>query len=192
LRRSLDIGADRDVVVYPGDLEFGGGAERVAQLVAPLRDKLPNVVVVFACRQKTAAAGDVLRKIQDQLNPDSVRFAGELPSLPTLLALSRLVVFPVEQLFAKVDIPIALLEAMSLGVPLVVPTEGPVAELVSAERVPLQDNVAWVRACTELLSPGPMWEMIRTRQRVQLESEFAAKVVAARYEDLYQQVLDQR
>ena len=61
-----------------------------------------------------------------------------------------------------------------------------------AHRVPHQDNGAWVRACSELLGAGPMWEMIRTRQRAQLESEFAAKVVAARYEDLYQQLLDQR
>jgi len=118
-----------------------------------------------------------------------VRFAGELPSLPVLLATSKLVVFPVAELFAKVDIPIALLEAMSLGIPVVVPEEGPVAELDSAQRVPLQDNAAWLRACLELLSPGPMWETIRTRQRVQLESEFAAKVVAARYEDLYQRLL---
>lgn len=189
LRRQLEIGAEDDVVTYPGDLEFSGGAQRVRDLVQPLLEAHPRALVVFACRQKTAAAADAQRALQTQLDPARVRFAGELPSLPVLLAASKLVVFPVADLFAKVDIPIALLEAMSLGVPLVVPDQGPVAELESAVRVPLQDNVAWVRACSELLAPGPMWETIRTRQRVQLESEFAAKVVAGRYEDLYQRVL---
>jgi hypothetical protein len=189
LRRELDIAEDHEVITYPGDLEFSGGAQRVASLVKPLVEAHPRALVVFACRQKTAAAASVLQALQAQLNPAQVRFAGELPSLPVLLASSKLVLFPVAELFAKVDIPIALLEAMSLGVPLVVPTEGPVAELTSARRVPLQDNAAWVRACSELLLQVPMWEMIRTRQRVQLESEFAAKVVAARYEDLYQRVL---
>lgn len=189
LRRQLDIPPHHDVVTYPGDLEFSGGAQRVAALVKPLVEAHPRVTVVFACRQKTVAAAEALRQVREQVDPAHVRFAGELPSLPVLLATSKLVVFPVAELFAKVDIPIALLEAMSLGIPVVVPEEGPVAELDSAQRVPLQDNAAWLRACSDLLSQGPMWEMIRTRQRVQLESEFAAKVVAARYEDLYQRVL---
>lgn len=192
VRRTLGIAKDRDVVVYPGDLEFSGGAERVARLVEPLLEQHPRALVVFACRQKTPAAKAALERLEAQVNPAQVRFAGELPSLPALLAGSRVVLFPVTELFAKVDIPIALLEAMHLGVPLIVPTEGPVAELSGACRVPHQDNAAWVRACSELLASEPMWEMIRTRQRVQLESEFAAKVVAARYEDLYQQLLDQR
>lgn len=189
LRRWLDVAPEAELVTYPGDLEFSGGAERVAAMVEPLVQARPGVIVVFACRHKTPAAADVVQQLQGRLDPAKVRFAGELPSLPVLLAASRLVVFPATQLFAKVDIPFALLEAMSLGVPLLVPTEGPVAELTSAVRVPLQDNTAWVRSTSELLSEVPMWEMIRTRQRVQLESEFAAKVVAARYEDLYQRVL---
>lgn len=189
LRRSLDVADDQVLITYPGDLEFSGGAQRVASMVRPLVEAHPRALVVFACRQKTAAAADALAALKAQLNPAQVRFAGELAGLPVLLATSKLVLFPAAELFAKVDIPIALLEAMSLGVPLVVPDEGPVAELVSAHRVPLQDNAAWVRACSELLLEVPMWEMVRTRQRVQLESEFAAKVVAARYEDLYQRVL---
>lgn len=189
LRRQLDVALDAELVTYPGDLEFSGGAERVAAMVEPLVQARPNVIVVFACRHKTPAAAGVLQQLKARLDPSKVRFAGELPSLPVLLGTSRLVVFPAAQLFAKVDIPFALLEAMSLGIPLVVPEEGPVAELTSAVRVPLQDNAAWVRSSSELLSQAPMWEMIRTRQRVQLESEFAAKVVAARYEDLYQRVL---
>lgn len=192
VRRTLGIEKDRDLIVYPGDLEFSGGAERVARMVKPLLEQHPRALVVFACRQKTPAAKAALQRLEAQVDPAQVRFAGELPSLPALLAGSRVVLFPVTELFAKVDIPIALLEAMHLGVPLIVPTEGPVSELRSAHRVPHQDNGAWVRACSELLVAGPMWEMIRTRQRAQLESEFAAKVVAARYEDLYQQLLDQR
>lgn len=189
LRRKLEIEPSRDIVTYPGDLEFSGGAERVADLVSPLLAAHPKAVVVFACRQKTESAAQVLHRLAARLDPTQVRFAGELPSLPALLAASKLVVFPVTQLFAKVDIPIALLEAMSLGVPVVVPTEGPVAELSSAYRVPLQDNAGWLRACTELLTVAPMWEMIQTRQRAQVQGEFAAKVVAGRYEDLYQRVL---
>lgn len=192
VRRSLGIEPEQPIVVYPGDLEFSGGAQRVAELAQPLVTLHPRAVVVFACRQKTPAAADVLRRLEQTMPRERVRFAGELPSLPTLLATSQVIAFPVEQLFAKVDIPIALLEAMSLGVPVVVPTEGPVAELKSAERVPLSDAEGWVRACSQLLSSRAMWESVQARQRVQLEAEFTAKVVAGRYEDLYQRVLARR
>lgn len=192
VRQRLGLDTDQPIVVYPGDLEFSGGAVRVADMVEPFVTLHPRVVVVFACRHKTPAAADVLRRLEQRLPREQVRFAGELPSLPALLAASQVVVFPVEQLFAKVDIPIALLEAMSLGVPLIVPTEGPVAELTSAERVPLSDAEGWVRACSGLLSSRGRRESIQARQRVQLEAEFAAKVVAGRYEDLYQRVLARR
>lgn len=189
LREQLKIAAGHKLVVYAGDLEFSRGAERVCQLAEALRARRNDVVVVFACRQKTPNAAAIATRLQSNLDPQVVRFCGELPSLATLLAQTDVMVFPVEELFAKVDIPIALLEAMDLGVPVVVPTEGPAAELTACSRARKDRASEWAEVVSELLdNPTHRAEVVASQHR-QVAAEFAAKVVAAQYEDLYQRLL---
>jgi glycosyltransferase involved in cell wall biosynthesis len=189
LRNQLGIAPGQKVVVYAGDLEFSQGAQRVARFVEPLRARNDDVVVVFACRQKTPRAAAIAERLQRELRPESVRFCGELPSLITLLGMTDVMVFPVEELFAKVDIPIALLEAMDLGVPVVVPTEGPAAELSACLRAQKDDTSGWTQVVSDLLHNSALKAEVVAAQHEQVAAEFAAKVVAAQYEDLYQRLL---
>lgn len=190
VRQLLRLEARHEVVVYPGDLEFSQGAERVAAVVESLVKQRPNALVVFACRRKTQAAVEAEARLLARLNPESTRFVGEVPSLCALYALTKVVVFPVEDLYAKVDIPIALLEAMQLGVSLVVPTEGPVSELSEAIQVPASDSAAWVTAISELLHSDSRRTQVAAGQRQQMATDFDASSVAARYEALYTQLLE--
>jgi glycosyltransferase involved in cell wall biosynthesis len=189
LRQQLALLPQDKVVVYAGDLEFSRGAERVAKLVRPLTDRDERVIFVFACRQKTPRAAAIAQQLQSNLDQQVVRFCGELPNLITLLALTDVMVFPVEDLFAKVDIPIALLEAMDLGVPVVVPTEGPASELSACRRAEKDTIGEWVTAVLQLLDDTPVRAAVVQAQHEHVSAEFAAKVVAARYEDLYQRLL---
>lgn len=185
VRDRLGLKPGQRAFVYPGDLEFSRGADRVA--AAAERLQASDSVFVFACRKKTSRAEGVEAALRHRLNPERVRFAGELPSLLPLLAAASAVVFPVEELFAKVDIPIALLEAMALGVPLVVADTGPAAELRGPLQVKLGDPDALLAALGRLDTPGVRHAVIEA-QKEQVANEFSAKVVAGRYEALYHEL----
>lgn len=188
VRRRLQIRADDVVVVYPGDLEFSRGAMRVAEMVEPLVRQFPRVVVVYACRRKTADAALVEAQLLSRLDSRHVRFAGELPSLLPLLQIASVVVFPVEDLWAKVDIPIAVLEAMALGTAVVVSSEGPLAELEAPLQVKPNDTYGWIEAILAALGEQVRPELIE-RQRDSIRRCFDASHVAARYEALYSALL---
>jgi glycosyltransferase involved in cell wall biosynthesis len=184
VRSRLRVGPTTRLIVYPGDLEFSQGAERFARAAQRL-EGYPDVVFVWACRKKTPRAAAVEAALARRLDPRRVRFAGELPSLLPLLATASVVAFPVEELFAKVDIPIALLEAMDLGIPLVVSDSGPVSELRGPLAIPANSTEALLGGVTRLLDTPELARAVVQMQKEHIENEFRSKVVAGRYEALY-------
>ena len=126
-RSELPEGAP--IVVYPGDLEVSQGAESVARAVATIARELPEAVVVFACRFKTVAAPAVERAAPERLDPRSRSVRPDQWIFLLCSRSRRSVLFPVDDLWGKVDLPIALLEAMRLGVPIVTLDQGPLTDL---------------------------------------------------------------
>lgn len=188
VRRRLSIAPHSPIVVYPGDLEFGGGADRFARMVEGA-SAAQDVVFVFACRRKTAQAAGVEAALQARLNPKKVRFAGELPSLLPLVKTACCVAFPVEDLFGKVDIPIALLETAQLGTPLLVAKHGPAGEIDGAVALPLDDTAAWLEATGRFVAGSEDSARVAAAQRAGLEKSHRAGLVSAKYETLYEQLL---
>ncbi len=185
VRQRLQIEPERPVIVYPGDLEFSRGAQRTARLVEALAERRSNAIVVFACRRKTELAASAEADLVSRLDSRRVRFAGELPSLLPLLTLASVVVFPVEDLWAKVDIPIALLEAMALGTPVVVADTGPLSELEAAMRCDVEDTAAWVRAALVLMGDAQRRSAQIDSQRALIGRHYDAAAVACAYEGVY-------
>src|SRR5262249_47465964 len=106
---------DGPLVVYPGDIEMSQGAPLFAAAAPQIFARSRGWTLVFACRKKTPHADEAERRLREDLAPfgDRVRFVGEVRHLPDLLAVSTVVAFPVDDLYGKVDLPIALLEAMA-------------------------------------------------------------------------------
>lgn len=190
LREKLRIPRGAPVVVYPGDLEFSRGSQHFATLIESLGPERRDTVFVYACRAKTEAAGAVALALEQRLAKHDVRFAGELDSLLPLLALARLVVFPTDSAFGKVDIPIALLEAMRLGVPVVSFDFGPLVELEGTVQVPLADTGALTEATRALLDHDAEHERVSAAQRAFLSNRLDPRRAADAYEQLYLDVLN--
>lgn len=189
LRKLLELESETEVIVYPGDLEFSSGSRCFAELIETLGPSRPNAVFVFACRAKTEAAAGVERALKARLSGHRVRFTGELPSLLPLLALSHLIVFPTDSAFGKVDIPIALLEAMRLGVPVLSFAFGPLVELDGTVTVPVGDMVALVRETRSVLDDAARRNEISEAQRRFLEVKMAPETAARKYEVLYSELM---
>ncbi len=193
LRGQLGISGRAAVLVYPGDLEFSQGAERVAALAKALPAGVggtqAELTVVFACRRKTERAAQVEQRLKRELAGHRVVFTGELPSLLPLLSTASAVLFPVEELFGKVDVPITLLEAAQLGTPVLVADAGPAAELVGARRLPAGDTGQWLRCVAELVEGEALRNQVIAEQRAGIAQRHSAEVVATQYQRIYRRLL---
>lgn len=184
-RRGLELGPETPYLVYPGDLETSSGAEVTAQLVERLKLELPELVTVFAYRRKSPGAALVAERLARRLPRAQTRFCENTPDILALLGGAAAIVFPVDDLWGKVDLPIVLLEAMALGVPVIALDQGPLADLSGVVKVASLDPRAWAAEVAGLLGDPERARGVVVRQRRALDARHRASAVARAYEDLY-------
>ena len=177
------------LLVYPGDLEFSSGARAVAAAAPASLTAHPEATVILACRPKTPRARGIEEQLRAQLAPlgDRVVFAGQVPSLPALLAASRAVLFPVDDLYGKVDLPLSLLEAQALGVPVIALQEGPLRELEGA--IPLRTTDQLAEVCSALLRDEGSWRQHSEAGAAAVRKNHDPTRIAAAYEELYRRLV---
>jgi glycosyltransferase involved in cell wall biosynthesis len=188
-RAHFGLPADAPLVVYPGDLEFGGGAEVVVRALA--NPSLRHAHLAMACRSKTAAAREAevaLRARAASLGvAQRIAWVGETPRIHTLLGAADVVALPSASTYAKMDYPLVLLEAMCMERPVVV-AQGTAAEELAAdgaaERVaPDADAVAVTVG--RLLDDPRAARAVGAAARRAVLSRFSPAEVAAGYERVY-------
>jgi phosphatidylinositol alpha-1,6-mannosyltransferase len=192
VRARFDLGTG-PVVLYPGDYEVSRGAQTVAEAVGRIVRKIPEARVVFACRPKTSGAAAAAAAVRAALEEAGLsrytRDTGEIDDMPALLAESQVVVFPVDDLYGKVDVPLVLLEALALGAPLVLARGGPLETLEHARFVDPTDGDALAREVVAILEQPTLARAMATDGRALYERRFRPAAVAAAYDDLYEELL---
>lgn len=192
VRRRFDLG-DGPVVLYPGDYEVSQGAQTVAGAARAIVETVPDARIVFACRKKTAAADDAQRMVEQELSRVGVahrtRHLGEVKDMSELLAVASVVVFPVDDLYGKVDLPLVVLEAMALGRPIVLARGGPLEALDFARFVEPGDERALATHVVELLRDVEAARRLGDEAKRMYDARYTPRAVAARYDDLYAEVL---
>ena len=185
VRASLALAPATRYVLYPGDLETSSGASATAALAERLAVSAPGLVTVFAYRRKSPRAAEVAARLSARLSPARARFVENAPDILALLAGATAVVFPVDDLWGKVDLPIVLLEAMALGVPVIALDQGPLSDLSGVVKVANLDADAWRAEVMGLLGDPERRAFTAARQREALATHHRASSVARAYEDLY-------
>jgi phosphatidylinositol alpha-1,6-mannosyltransferase len=188
VRARLRVPAGAPLFLYPGDLEVSQGASRVAELVRPLRERMPEAHVVFAYRDKSVHADEHARALAERLPSEGVHFEKNVPDIHALLAASTAILFPVEDLYGKVDLPIVLLEALSLGTPVLALDEGPLASLEGAWRAPFSARPWLERAVILAEDADAHAEQVALGRRAAAE-HYAPSRVAAAYETIYRELV---
>lgn len=191
-RDALELEPHERIILYPGDLEVSSGAEVTRSLVEPLRERMPDAVVVFAYRNKTPGAAGRAQHLKQVLQNQRVRITDRVPNMHALLAASDIVIFPVDDLWGKVDQPIVLLEALALGIPCVVLNQGPLRDVQGALKLDSKEPRAWLDALTALAPNSPARAEAIAGGRSAASSVYASGVVARAYEAIYLQALEAR
>ncbi|HEX2670611.1 MAG TPA: glycosyltransferase [Polyangiaceae bacterium] len=185
VRHDLRLAPEQRYLLYPGDLETSSGAEATAALAERVPDALPGLVTAFAYRRKTPRAAEVAARLAGRLPATHTRFVENAPNILALLAGAAAILFPVDDLWGKVDLPIVLLEAMALGVPVLVLDRGPLQDLGGVLRVSDLEPANWLAAVGSVLGDPERAAAIASSQRAVLAERHGAKVVARAYEELY-------
>lgn len=192
-RVSLGVPTSSPLLVYPGDLEFSGAAERCLEALTGSR--FHDATLLIACRPKTREARALETALRSRARElgieDRVRFLGETRAIHAVLGAADLVLLPAERLYAKMDYPLVLLEAMLLeravvvvsGTPAAELTEGGAAEEVEATSPALADRI------DALLGDDAKRMAIGARARAKaLDAHSPAKMAGA-YEGIYDALL---
>jgi phosphatidylinositol alpha-1,6-mannosyltransferase len=140
-------------VLYPGDLEFGDGARTFVRAAAVA----PEIGWVVASRPKTPRAREAREVLEAEARAAGapVVWLGEVGDIHAVVAGARVVALVSDTLHAKMDWPLVLLEALALGVPVLVARDTAAAELAvsgAATVLPHGDPAALVAAAHEWLS----------------------------------------
>ena len=192
LRTKHELPVDAPIWIYPGDLEFGGGAEIALDGFAAWNR--PEAVLLMACRRKTPQADEALARLVTQARQwgveSQIRWLGETRHIHELLALSDFVVMVNRTAYAKMDYPLVALESMCLGRPVLVGEGTPSAELAEdGGAVAVETNGEALAEAIEGLSAGQAFHAeIRRRARELATSRFSPQEVAAAYELLYEEI----
>jgi hypothetical protein len=184
-RQTLGIPAEAPMFVYPGDVEQAAAVAAVEGVMDAIWTRLPAAVFVFAYRPKTAAAPDRARGLEERTNPRLVRVAGDVRDILGLIAGAAAVLFPVDDLWGKVDLPIVLLESMALGVPVIAFAFGPLRELGGIVQISLGDRTALAEACVRVAEDARWRDAIAAAEQRTIEEKHRASVVVRQYERLY-------
>ena len=194
-RAQLGLPVERAVVVYPGDLEFSGAGERTLRAHARLLGSGLSPWLVIACRAKTARAKQAelaLRELTRELGvADSVSFLGETRAIHDLLACADVVALPAENLYAKMDLPLVLIEAMLLGRATVV-AAGTAAEELAQGDAALAVNAteeATADAISRLLRDATFRERMGATARAAALEHHDPRAIASRHDALYDELL---
>lgn len=192
-RQRLGLPIGRPLLLYAGDLEFGRGAELALQSFIDLPTSLDACFVV-ACRTKTELAKSRAQALQRQAETarvaDRVVWFGETPFIHDLLSVADLVTLPADTLYAKMDLPLVLLEAMALGRAVLVGNGTPAAELADgggAISVDTQRD-AVSAATRRLLEDAAERVTLGTAGRASVEREYGAQRMTAAYEAIYDEL----
>lgn len=184
---------DAPFVLFPGDFEVSSAAQTLAHALPRMVRVLPELRVVFACRPKTkrarAAENALFGELARLSVADRARSLGEVADMPALLAEAALVVFPVDSLHGKVDLPLVLLEALSLGVPLVLAKGGPLEEIRTAEYVEPRDAQGLATTVVALLRDDARRAELSLAGRERWRAAYTPERAAQAHEELYDELL---
>jgi phosphatidylinositol alpha-1,6-mannosyltransferase len=191
VRGRLGLG-DGPIVVYPGDYEVSSGALAVVNAARSVARAVPDVRFVFACRMKTKGAKVAKEALTAEIDRQKIAGrvvqVGEIDDLHALLGTASVVAFPVDDLYGKVDLPLVVLESLALGIPLVLARGGPLESVETARFVEPGDARGLAIELVHLLTNDAASQELSIRGRRAYEARYSPRVVAAQYDDLYDEL----
>jgi glycosyltransferase involved in cell wall biosynthesis len=186
-RTDLGIPEDARVVIHVAGFRPEKNQAATFEALSRLRDELGDVHGIFVGVGR--ALKDPLEKRAAEAGASWAHFLGKRSDVPALLALADLAVLP-----SSADtMPLSLLEAMALGVPIVATDVGDVRAMVEAPGagliVPPGDLDAFTGACLRTLSDAELHAELSAAGR-NASRAFDSETMVDAYQELLEAAVD--
>jgi glycosyltransferase involved in cell wall biosynthesis len=189
LRSELGVPLDTKLVGMIAHLHLAKGYEFFIQAARKVVDALPKVRFVAVGEIKEPIWKELSTLIENLGLKDHVHFLGLRDDIPGIL--HDLDVFVLSS--RSEGFPLAVLEAMAAGRPIVVTRSGGPQELVDDGRtgflVPPADAQALAETICKLLADPTKAMELGRNARVRVESQFSIETMVGKYEQLYERLL---
>ena len=186
------------VILYPGDYRFSGAIPAVTAAIPAVLARYPGARFVLACRIKVPEDVEFQRRMCADLEAGGTRGAvvivNDIPDFRALVSVCDLAIFPALSLYAKMDIPLALLECLGLGKPLVLSQVGPLTEILSRPAgitVPPESGEALAGAIMEILGDHARRAAMSEEGRRLVRERFDIRRIVGEYANLYRELRDE-
>ena len=189
-RSELGIGDQELLVVHVGNIRDGKGHANLIEATALLRRSMADIVVVSIGAEKRPGDLDRLRSLVKRHDLDgTLRFLGRRHDAASFIAACDVFINPSE----VEGLPLAVLEAMALGKPIVATRVGGVPSVIRDGQngllVPPLAPLELAEAAARLLTDEEYAHILGAQARVDVEREHSLGTMVRRVESVYQRVL---
>lgn len=191
-KESIGFNKKENIVTYIGHFTHIKGVEFLVEPFSRVLEKFPETKLVLAWSGR-GSPKNIERVVEKRGIKNKTMFFGKV-NVTKLLSASDVFVLPYVFTFGTQCFPNLLLEAFSVGVPIVTSDIPPIPEVVTNGEtgllVPPADSEEIAEAVINLLSNEKIRSEMMQKQRKVAKERFDSEKVAQQYIDLYKEVLN--
>lgn len=192
--QSLGLTEEHCIALYPGEYVRLGATDTLTQFCIDYFTKHPDSPLrfVFACRVKNEADAAKKQEVQKKLLAAGVEkfvvYTDTVPDMPSLYNVADIILFPVENLKGKFDVPLVIIEAYACGKPVILSDLEQFREFSGPNicvTIPKGDTLALEKQIDDLLTHPEIRASLGTEARAFVEEKFDLTHTAEEYSSLY-------
>ncbi|KKQ51441.1 MAG: Glycosyltransferase [Parcubacteria group bacterium GW2011_GWD2_38_11] len=184
------------VISYPGEYTRLGATDDIVSSLPELFAKIPNAKFVFANRVKNEKDArkkeEIIAILKEKGILEKVVFTDTFADMPKIYNFSDVVIFPVQNMQGKFDVPLAVIEAMSCAKPVIISNLPILQEFTSQENsivIDPKDPTQLNAAIVDLFENKEKCAKIGEAARSYVAENFDINSVAKQYEQTYTKLL---
>lgn len=193
--KATGMPANKKLILYAGEYSRLGAIAQLEHLMPIVLTQCTDCHFIIACRLLRST--DVRKKaafqqwVKQQPWQDRVHFLGEVPDFAMLLRACHLFLFPVTEMSGKIDTPLTMLEAMSIGLPVLTYDVSPLPEIFGQDSQYVLPTGSFERMAEKILhfvhDEDARQRAVQTMQDIIQQRYRMDKMVMA-YESLYDSI----
>ena len=190
-RAELGLGASDTLIVHVGNIRPHKGHQTLIRTVAELARSCPEAIVASIGGEKHAGDLDRVRAAAIEAGVgDNLKFLGRRTDALSFVAAADVVLNPSD----FEGLPVAILESMALGTPVVATAVGGVPAVVRDEETGLLaragDASALSNALARILADRSLGQRLATQARALVDREYGLESMVRSFEDIYREIVD--
>ena len=183
------------VVTFPGEYARLGATDDIVNMIIQYTSilKQNNIKIVFACRIKNNAdhkkKEEAMKKLQENNCLDPAVFTDTVFDVAKIYNMSDVIIFPVQNMQGKFDVPLAVIEPMACEKPVIISDLPILREFAKPEHSVIieKGNVEQLKnAILDLYNNPERRTALGKNARKFVEENFDIKKIAEEYKKIYE------